>query len=179
MILCFVLLGMKRVRLAKSDDLDSLFRISRWVTPANRNESRGKKPNLTRRRGDAEKAEGENSKGSTVSSPISPPRLRVNKTPGGAQSYGMKRVRLAKSDDLESLFRISRWVTPANRNESGGKKPNLTRRRGDAEKAEWKTGRTPPYRHQSPHRVSASPREQNSGWSPVLWEGRKWGRGSF
>ena len=93
---------------------------------------------------------------------------------------GMKRVRLAKSDDLDSLFRISRWVTPANRNESGGKKPNLTRRRGDAEKAEWKTGRTPPYRHQSPPTAfSASPREQNSGWSPVLWEGRKWGRGSF
>ena len=78
MILCFVLLGMKRVRLAKSDDLDSLFRISRWVTPANRNESRGKKPNLMRRRGDAEKAEGENSKDSTVSSPISPPRLRIS-----------------------------------------------------------------------------------------------------
>ena len=42
-------------------------------------------------RGDAEKAEGENRKESTVSSPISPPRsprLRVNKTPGGAQSYG-------------------------------------------------------------------------------------------
>ena len=57
-------------------------------------------------RGDAEKAEGENSKESTVSSPISPPRsprLRVNKTPGGAQSYGIKRVRLAKSDDLDFL----------------------------------------------------------------------------
>ena len=75
-------------------------------------------------RGDAEKAEGENSKDSTVSSPISPPRsphLRVNKTPGGAQSYGMKRVRLAKSDDQDYLFRISRWVTPANRNQSEGK----------------------------------------------------------
>ena len=57
-------------------------------------------------RGGAEKAEGENSKDSTVSSPISPPRsprLRVNKTPGGAQSYGMKRVRLAKSDDQDSF----------------------------------------------------------------------------
>ena len=31
------------------------------------------------------------------------PRLRVNKTPGGAQSYGMKRVRLAKSDDQDSF----------------------------------------------------------------------------
>ena len=103
MILCFVLLGMKRVRLAQSDDLDSLFRISRWVTPANRNESGGKKPNLTRRRGEGR---GENRKESTVSSPISPPRsprLRVNKTPGGAQSYGMKRVRLAKSDDQDFL----------------------------------------------------------------------------
>ena len=82
-----------------------------------------------------------------------------------------KRFRLGKSDDLDYLFRIG-WVTPANRNESRGKKPNLTRRRGGAEKAEGKTARTPPYRHQSPPTAfSASPREQNSGWSPVL--GRK------
>ena len=102
--------GRKRFRLGNSDDQDSLFRISRWVTPANRNESGGKKPNLTRRRGEGR---GENSKESTISSPISPPRsprLRVNKTPGGAQSYGMKRVRLAKSDDQDYLFRIG-WVT--------------------------------------------------------------------
>ena len=78
MILWGVLLARKRVRLAKSDDQDYLFRIG-WVTPANRNESRGKKPNLTRRHGDAEKAEGKNRKDSTVSSPISPHRvLRIS-----------------------------------------------------------------------------------------------------
>ena len=81
---------------------------------------------------------------------------------------GMKRVRLAKSDDLDSLFRISRWVTPANRNESRGKKPNLTRRRGEGRGG----------KQEGLHRIvtnlptafSASPREQNSGWSPVLWD---------
>ena len=79
MILWGVLLARKRVRLAKSDDQDYLFRISRWVTPANRNQSEGKKPNLTRRHGDAEKAEGKNRKESTVSSPISPHRvLRIS-----------------------------------------------------------------------------------------------------
>ena len=78
---------------------------------------------------------------------------------------GMKRVRLAKSDDLDSLFRISRWVTPAKRNESRGKKPNLTRRRGEGRGG----------KQQGLHRIvtnlpAASPREQNSGWSPVLWD---------
>ena len=121
-----------------------------------------KTPNLTRRHGDAEKAEGKNRKESTVSSPISPHRvLRVSafsaspreQNSGWSPVLGRKRFRLAKSDDLDYLFRIG-WVTPANRNQSEGKKPNLTRRHGDAEKAEGKNrkesaGSSPI----SPHRV--------------------------
>ena len=103
MILWLVMLARKRFRLGKSDDLDYLFRIG-WVTPANRNESRGKKPNLTRRRGEGRggKQEGIHRIVTNLPPPRSP-HLRVNKTPGGAQSYGMKRVRLAKSDDQDSF----------------------------------------------------------------------------
>ena len=82
-----------------------------------------------------------------------------------------KRFRLGKSDDLDYLFRIG-WVT--RQSQSKRRKKHRTSR-GDMEtrrRQRGKTGRNPPYRHQSPPTAfSASPREQNSGWSPVL--GRK------
>ena len=155
MILWLVMLARKRFRLGKSDDLDYLFRIG-WVTPANRNESRGKKPNLTRRHGDAEKAEGKTAR--TPPYRHQSPPTAFSASPREQNSawspvLARKRFRLGKSDDQDYLFRIG-WVTPANRNESGGKKPNLTRRRGGAEKAEGKNRKDSTVSSPiSPHRV--------------------------
>ncbi|MCY2944501.1 MAG: hypothetical protein NT142_08195, partial [Planctomycetota bacterium] len=155
MILWLVMLARKRFRLGKSDDLDYLFRIG-WVTPANRNESRGKKPNLTRRHGDAEKAEGKTAR--TPPYRHQSPPTAFSASPREQNSawspvLARKRFRLGKSDDQDYLFRIG-WVTPANRNESRGKKPKLTRRHGDAEKAEGKNSKDSTVSSPiSPHRV--------------------------
>ena len=99
------MLTRKRFRLGKSDDLDYLFRIG-WVT--RQSQSKRRKKHRTSR-GDMETRRRQRGKQQglhRIVTNLPPPRsphLRVNKTPGGAQSYGMKRVRLAKSDDQDSF----------------------------------------------------------------------------
>ncbi len=149
MILWFVMRGRKRFRLGKSDDLDYLFRIG-WVTRQSQSKrrkkhrtSRGDMETRRRQRGKTGRNPPYRHQSPPTAFSASPrsPHLRVNKTPSGAQSYGMKRFRLGKSDDLDYLFRIG-WVTPANRNQSEGKntEPHAETRR----RQRGKTGRNPP-----------------------------------
>ena len=89
MILWLVMLATKRFRLGKSDDLDYLFRIG-WVTRQSQSKRRKKtEPHAeTWRRGEGrgEKQEGLHRIVTNLPPPRSP-HLRVNKTPGGAQSW--------------------------------------------------------------------------------------------